>query len=208
LTEMYDIDAELFLLWFNTMGIQLTYPQKKEIILHCQASPGITNCALTGWADERFSTSVAEMTVSRILKNQALLAGRGKERPEAKRVRKSVSPVVEEATYAWSLMMQEKSATASDDILCGTAKRFYADLPRDPDVKELQFSRGWVAGSKKRHGFRGFTRHGEAASVGVSVDTQILIERIKEEVATYGPADVFNMDCFSGQFKFYIVLFI
>lgn len=176
------------------MGIQLTYSQKKEIILHYQASPGITNRALIGWANERFSTSVTEMTVSRILKNQSLLAGKGKERPEAKRVRKIVSPVVEEATYAWFLMMQEKSATISDDILCGIAKRFYSNLPRDLDVKELQFSRGWVAGFKKRHGIRGFTRHGEAASADVSIDTQILIEKIKDKVATYDPADVFNMD--------------
>jgi hypothetical protein len=67
------------------MGIQLTYSQKKEIILHYQASPGITNCALTGWANQRFSTSVTEMTISRILKNQSLFAGKGKERPEAKK---------------------------------------------------------------------------------------------------------------------------
>lgn len=176
------------------MGIQLTYSQKKEIILHYQASPGITNRALTGWANERFSTSVTEMTVSRILKNQSLFAGKGKERPEAKRIRKIVSHVVEEATYAWFLLMQEKSATILDDILCVIAKRFYSNLPRDPNVKELQFSRGWVVGFKRRHGIRGFTRHGEAASADVSIDTQILIGKIKDKVATFDPADVFNMD--------------
>ena len=123
-----------------------------------------------------------------------MFAGRGKERPEAKRIRKIVKPVVEEATYAWFLLMQEKSATISDDILCGIAKRFYSNLPRDPNVKELQFSRGWVAGFKRRHGIRGFTRHGEAPSADVSIDTQILIEQIKDKVATFDPADVFNMD--------------
>jgi hypothetical protein len=123
-----------------------------------------------------------------------LFAGKGKERPEAKRIRKIVSPVVEEATYAWFLLMQEKSATISDDILCGIAKRFYSNLPRDPNVKELQFSRGWVSGFKKRHGIRGYTRHGEAASADVSIDTQILIGKVKEKVATFDPTDVFNMD--------------
>lgn len=123
-----------------------------------------------------------------------MFAGRGKERPEAKRIRKIVAPVVEEATYAWFILMQEKSTTISYDILCGIAKRFYSNLPRDPNVKELQFSRGWVAGFKRRHGIRGFTRHGEAASADVSIDTQILIEQIKDKVATFDPADVFNMD--------------
>lgn len=175
------------------MGIQLTYFQK-EIILHYQASPGITNLALTGWANERFSTSVIEMTISRILKNQSLFAGKGKERPEGKRIRKIVSHVVEEATYVWFLLMQEKSATISDDILCGIAKRFYSNLPGDPNVKELQFSRGWVPGFKKRHRIRGFTRHGEATSADVSIDTQILIGKIKDKVATFDPADIFNMD--------------
>lgn len=123
-----------------------------------------------------------------------MFAGRGKERPEAKRIRKIVAHVVEEATYAWFILMQEKSTTISYDILCGIAKRFYSNLPRDPNVKELQFSRGWVVGFKRRHGIRGFTRHGEAASADVSIDTQILIEQIKDKVATFDPADVFNMD--------------
>jgi hypothetical protein len=78
-----------------------------------------------------------------------LFAGKGKEMPEAKKIRKIVSPVVEEATYAWFLLMQEKSATTSDDILCGIAKRFYSNLPRDPNVKELQFSRGCTS---RKHG--------------------------------------------------------
>ena len=67
--------------------------------LHYQVSQGITNRALTAWANERFSTSVTEMTINRILKNQSLFARKDNERPEAKIIRKIVSPIVEEATY-------------------------------------------------------------------------------------------------------------
>ena len=87
----------------------MTYSQKKEIILHYQASPGITNRAFTGWANERFSTSITEMTLNRILKSQSLFAGKGKERPEAKIIRKIVSHVVEKATYAWFFDAREIS---------------------------------------------------------------------------------------------------
>jgi len=37
-------------------------------------------------------------------------------------------------------------------------------------------------------------RTGAAASADVSIDTQILIGKIKDKVATFDPADVFNMD--------------
>ncbi len=37
-------------------------------------------------------------------------------------------------------------------------------------------------------------RTGATASADVSIDTQILIGKIKDKVATFDPADVFNMD--------------
>ncbi len=79
---------------------------------------------------------------------------------------------------------------------------FFSNLPRDPNVKEVQFSRGWVVGFKKRHGIYGFTRHGEAPSIDVSIDTQILIGKIKDKVATFDPTDVFNINEIGLFFRF------
>ena len=95
--------------------------------------------------------------------------------------------------------MQEKSTTILDDILYIIAKRFYSKLPRDPNVKELQFTRAWVAGFKKRHGIRGFTIHGEPASIDVFINTQILIGKSKTKVQTLIPrmsSTWMRPDCF------------
>ena len=90
--------------------------------------------------------------------------------------------------------MEEKSTTISYDVLCSIAKRFYAHLPKAPGSKEHHFSKGWVAGFKKRHGINGFVRHGEAASANNAKETNVRIQKIKDKIAIYNPSNVFNMD--------------
>ena len=128
------------------------------------ASTPISNRSLTLWANEKFSTSVSEMTISRLLKNKALYLDRVIDKPNSMRVCKVLSSIVERATFAWFFLMEEKSTTISDDVLCSIAKRFYAHLPRALGSKEHHFSKGWVAGFKKCHGIKDFVCHGEAAS--------------------------------------------
>ena len=105
--------------------------------------------------------------------------------------------------YAWFLLIHEKSATISYDILCEIAKRFFKlkSTKRFKCEKTTILKRlgSWI---QKRHGIRGFTRHGEAASADVSIVTQILIGKNKDKVATFDPADVFNMDETGWFFRF------
>ena len=90
--------------------------------------------------------------------------------------------------------MEEKSTTISDDVLCSIANRFYAHIYRAPRRKEHHFSKGWVAGFKKRHGIKGFVRHGEATFADNAEETKVRIQKIKDKIATYNLSDVFNMD--------------
>ena len=55
---------------------------------------------------EKFSTSVSEMTISRLLKHKALYLGRVTDKPNSMRARKVLSPVVEQATFAWFSLME------------------------------------------------------------------------------------------------------
>ena len=112
-----------YLLSISTMGIQLTYFHKKEIILPYQVSPGIINCAFIGWANERFSTSIIDMTVSRIFDNQSLFAEKGKESPDAKIIDKIVSHVVEDAFIVWFFLWMTNQLQSH--------MTFYAKLPID-----------------------------------------------------------------------------
>lgn len=158
------------------------------------ASAPISNRSLTLWANEKFSTSVNEMTISRLLKNKALYLGRVTDKPNSMRARKVLSSPVERATFAWFSLMEEKSTTGADDVLYSIAERFYACLPRAPESKEHHFSKGWVAGFKKRYGIKGFVHHGESASANNAEETKVRIQEIKDKIATYNPRDVFNMD--------------
>ena len=137
---------------------------------------------------------MSEMIISRLLKNKVLYLGRVIDKPNSMRARKVLSPAVERATFAWFFLMEEKSTTISDDVLCSIAKRFYARLPRAPGSKEHHFSKRWVGGFKKRHGIKSFVRQGEAAFADNAKETKVRIQEIKDKIATYNPSDVFNMD--------------
>ena len=72
------------------------------------ASAPISNRWLTLWANEKFKTFVSEMTIPRVLKNKALYLGRVTDKPNSMRARKVLSPVVEQATFAWFSLTKEK----------------------------------------------------------------------------------------------------
>jgi hypothetical protein len=180
---------------------EFTNQQRKEIILHHEEDAEMTNRALTAWANQRFNTSVSEMTISRLLKKKEVyLQASGRAAgPAAKRVRKPNCPEVEEATYAWlrmAVLQKKDSSSLPDDVICETARRFYADIPREPGAKELRFSHGWVEGFKRRFDIRGlFGRHGEASCSGrISQETLARMDEIRQLVSKYNPGDVFNMD--------------
>ena len=79
--------------------------------------------------------------------------------------------------------MQENNVALSDDLVVAAAKRFYALLYRGANEKELQFSHGWVQNFKKRHNIKGYTHHGEEASVYVSEEVLNKMEDIKTLVS-------------------------
>ena len=53
------------------MDIVVTNSQRLEIILY-HVSAAISNHALTSWTNQKFGTSMSEMTISRLLKNESL----------------------------------------------------------------------------------------------------------------------------------------
>ena len=93
-------------------------------------------------------------------KTNPLYLGRDTDKPNSMRTRKVLSPTIERATFAWFSLMEEKSTTISDNVLCSIAERFMLIFRKHQGAKNIKyFSKGWVAGFKKRHGIKGFVYH-------------------------------------------------
>ncbi|KAL2610444.1 hypothetical protein R1flu_029017 [Riccia fluitans] len=172
---------------------ELNNAQRKLICLHKEAT-SITNRELSVWATEKFQFPVSEMTISRTLKRREQWIS-DKASPDGKRARKLVCPEVEDATYAWFLAMQDKGVTLTDALVCEAAKRFYSNLDHDSGSKQLVFSHGWLGRFKKRHGIKGYAKHGDIVPVETrqhQIPDQI--DAIKAIISDFEPGDIFSME--------------
>ena len=66
-------------------------------------------------------------------------------------------------------------------------------IPELRDRAPPAFSAGWLDGFKKRHNIRWRTQYGEAGSVNQEVSAEE-VEKLRNEISTYKPRDVHNMD--------------
>ena len=71
--------------------------------------------------------------------------------------------------------------------------RDFARLDGIPSNDWLKLSSGWLESFKNRHQLRAFRKHGEAASVDLTVVASE-IERIQDFTKDYDLKDIFNMD--------------
>ncbi|BFI22970.1 hypothetical protein MPTK1_8g17760 [Marchantia polymorpha subsp. ruderalis] len=171
---------------------ELNNAQRKLICLHKEAT-SITNRELSLWATEKFQFPVSEMTISRTLKRRDQWIS-DKASPDGKRARKLVCPEVEEATYAWFLAMQDKGAPLTDALVCEAAKRFYSSVEHTSAAKQLVFSHGWLGRFKKRHGIKGYVKHGEVVPVETRQPMPDQIDAIKAIISDFEPGDIFSME--------------
>jgi Tc5 transposase DNA-binding domain/Fission yeast centromere protein N-terminal domain len=100
-------------------------------------------------------------------------------------------PLLEKALLYWTNQAIAGGMILSDDILQEKGRDFANYLNIEED--QINFSRGWVTGFKKRNSIRMYKLHGEADSAPLE---SLVNERLKlqELISKYNPEDVYNAD--------------
>ncbi|KAL2642128.1 hypothetical protein R1flu_009715 [Riccia fluitans] len=66
-------------------------------------------------------------------------------------------------------------------------------LEKNMEVNDCKYSKGWVAGSKKRHGIKEFVAHGKGGSVVLSDDILDKFATVKVRLVGLEAKDIFKM---------------
>ncbi|KAI7958282.1 hypothetical protein MJO29_006499 [Puccinia striiformis f. sp. tritici] len=109
-----------------------------------------------------------------------------------KRIRTLTYPKVEAALSEWMTQAVHYSLPITGEII-KEKWRDFARLDGIPSEEWLKLSSGWLESFKTRHQLRTFRKHGEAASVDITV-VESEVVRMQEITKDYNLKDIFNMD--------------
>jgi len=143
---------------------------------------------------------MAKSTISTMLKNReaikAVDVAKGVKSLTSKRL--SAVEEMEKLLMVWINEKQLAGDSVSEAIICEKARLLYSDITRDTpgsSAEEFKASKEWFDNFKKRTGFHGVFRHGEAASSNKDA-AEKFVEKFKDFVDREGfiPEQVFSCD--------------
>jgi len=135
-----------------------------------------------------------QSTLSRKLKNKAVLKERAEENPNAlssKRPCIVTRPDIDRALFLWFKSMEEKGETVTGPMLLAKRPRF--EVAFDVPEAERLSGDGWLRSFKNAYKIKEFRRHGEAGSVDLAA---VAAERIRVSaiLSKFQPRDRFDFD--------------
>lgn len=157
----------------------LTFTQKKKLVEHYRANPGLRHQDLMGWALSKFGKTIGRSTIGRIIAAPPLTPVN----MEAMRLRRQRFPEMEEQLLEFVTLHQASNAI-SDHVLWQKANEL---------ISPSEISLSWVQKFKRRYNIRLRVTHGEAGSVDTA---QLEAQRaeLQELIEQYDPDDVYNFD--------------
>ena len=163
----------------------LTATQKKEICLKKMSTPFLKQKELAN------EYNVSEGMISDILreKDRWLAIDKDSYQASLKREKKIPFPIIEESLALWIEKALQAGLIITDSILATKALEF-AFLCNEEKFKG---STGWIDNFKKRHNFKLYNIHGEAASAPTQ-DLDELRENLRQRLIEYDPENIFNCD--------------
>jgi hypothetical protein len=151
------------------------------------------------WWEKKYGWMLPPSTCSDIL--SALYAhldeeGLTRYQLSSKRIRKAAWPTLEAALMEWQIRYDKHafSGPTTGDLLKHKASEFWEKLPEYNGKPMPTWSEGWLAGFKKRGGLKAQRRHGEAASAQINVESERIMEEIREEGKKYDADCIYNFD--------------
>ena len=168
---------------------QLSLSTKKEIIRYSELHPKATQQDVADFFNKKYGFEIKRSTVGTILLKRDKLETVTLI-PDAKRIRQSAYPQLDQALNIWITDLNSKSISVSGDMIQEQAKRFAGKLNVPSNFK---FSVGWLAGFKKRNRIKARSVSGESESADVLVVAEGR-ESIKNATQPFSMEDVYNFD--------------
>lgn len=142
------------------------------------------------WFTTQYQRQLRQSTVSETLSNR--WKHLDSEQPTSSRQQSGQWPILEAVLHDWQLLVEARGGSTSTELLLNKAREVWPQIPSYASHKTPEFSNGWMARFKKRHGIKRNIQHGEAASVPAAAEGAM--EPIRELCRPYPDEDIYNMD--------------
>ena len=169
--------------------VDISASQKRDVCLYKEQHPKATQAQILVHFSNEWGVSVGRSTISDILRDKVKWLSVSKDCGDVLRAKTAMHIPMESALYTWFADVRGRGLAISDDMMITKAKEYGQKL----GVTDFQYSRGWLAGFKKRHGIRLYKCHGEAGSAQATV-VQAGREQLREDLRDFSPRDVYNFD--------------
>ena len=168
---------------------QFSIAEKKEIVAYKTDHPKSTQDDIAAHFAREWGKQVGRSTVSDILRDKEKWTSTPKDGDSSLRQRMGRHDNLEQALFLWFNDVRAKNAIINDDMLIEKAKTYGNQL----GVQDFAYSKGWLQKFKKRHVISKHVAHGEADSADPVAVSQGRLQ-LQEDLATYDPQDIYNMD--------------
>ena len=113
-----------------------------------------------------------------------------------KKNRKAQWPTLEAASIEWQIRYDRHpgSGSTTGDLLRLKATEFWGKLPEYSGQECPKWTEGWLTGFKNRHFMKERRLYDEAGSAQLNVDSERIMEEIREEGKKYNADCIYNMD--------------
>ena len=173
----------------------LSNQQRLAIIHYKDNHPDVSYKAIAKWAKISFNLSrtPSESTISRCFSRKTELENLAQQDKSIRRKRVVVSEELDRALALWVQQKEQQRLIVTCQLIREKGKEFGEKL-RIPEAL-LKFSKGWVHGFCRRHGFRQFKIHGESGAAEThGEEYEAALAHVKSRIQAYDPKDIYNFD--------------
>ena len=118
-------------------------------------TPKATQAQILVHFSNEWGVRVGRSTISDILRDKVKWFSVSKDSGDVLRAKTAMHTPMESVLYTWFTDVRGRGLALSDDMMITKAKEYGLKL----GVTDFQYSRGWLAGFKKRHGIRLYKCH-------------------------------------------------
>jgi DDE superfamily endonuclease/Tc5 transposase DNA-binding domain len=173
----------------------LSNQQRLAIVHYKDKHPDVSYKAIAKWAKTIFNLSrtPSESTISRCFSRKEELENLTERDKSIRRKRVVVSEELDRALAIWVQQKEQQRLIVTCQLIQEKGMEFGAKL-RIPQPL-LKFSKGWVHGFCRRHGFRQFKIHGESGAAEThGEEYEAALTHVKSRIQAYDPKDIYNFD--------------
>jgi DDE superfamily endonuclease/Fission yeast centromere protein N-terminal domain/Tc5 transposase DNA-binding domain len=156
--------------------------------------PKKTLAEASAWWFSKYGYALSSSTGSDILSNKHQHLDSDSVNLKAKTSRTAKWDTLEKALSDWAIHFDQANGMVSGDLIRTKATKLWEAIPEYQGLECPKWSNGWLDGFKGRFNFHRRRKAGEAASIQITEDILIQMDKIREIKAQFSAANTYNMD--------------